>query len=1026
MREYRLDAHLEAICKEHASYQNLYSTWTLNKLSCANILKSTLTRYPYFSMHDASHAEAVLSKMEMLLGDRIQNLSPTDTWLLLHAAYAHDLGMVVQWSEIERVWERPDFQQFLASLCSNEDREVREAALFIQSAQQEITQGALWPLKAHRYVDLINAAYFRRRHASMSHSYIRSAFPEFNLDLGHQGLIQPRIIKLLGNICEIHTAPLLEVLKLDYRTDGVHSDYAHPRFIAMMLRLGDLLDIDNGRFNTASELSFGPLPESSVPHKEKHEATTHLLVTPEEIQFRSDCPNIPAYLETRNLVAWLEEEVNFLTVQWPKIAPRELGGYAPRFDRKELLIDGVQDVQELAGSRFEISQEKAFQIIEGSNIYKDRFVFVREILQNAMDASKLQLWRDLKAGIYRAWLPTSDFSKLQPYDLKPEIYNSYPIQVRLCTTPDGMTQIEVEDCGTGISVDGFRNMCRVGTSNSNSSQIQDDLREMPNWLRPTAGFGVGLQSIFLVTDQFEIDTSTGTESFHATLQTYRTGGYLQLHRTALRPRGTVIRARFRLPERYSYSSNGYTSMYVVFNMDPLESKDHIGEARILDAAQAHCKISMFPIRVTCEEAALGQLEIAGQLPICASGVSTWPMWENRYRFQLNEACTEISIWDTQAACFGMFILKDSNHFPVDICFKGVQIRKDIRHRLDHIQGRLDIYGLDAKEALAMDRSSLTYTGNENAKKILEDLFRVFKATVLKQLETVQDARTFVQSFPVYLFWLACDPQERSKIPSKILDCMEDTAVILSKSKTTGKFEKCEKLVRDLIRSSEDQYFIDIDWFNAYSDTDEVTYSNLLSILNDEAELEDLEVIADPELTDETCCVSWNRIIPISNPSNQECIYRGTQADAIEQILLDSQNIRRELLLGLGDTIPFLTSTAPILRSENEGIKAKRYAIPATRDYPALAVTESPSGCVRPYGLFRYYILSPFVREEAAQCGELSKELFVKLVMTSATFPKVVDYVLAHSAHQTVSREEVESSYKQLIENYHDVVNGDKQ
>lgn len=83
--------------------------------------------------------------MEMLLGDRVQNLSPTDTWLLLHAAYAHDLGMVVQWSEIEHVWEQADFQQFLTSLYFNEDREIRDAARFIQSAQKEIDTNILWP-----------------------------------------------------------------------------------------------------------------------------------------------------------------------------------------------------------------------------------------------------------------------------------------------------------------------------------------------------------------------------------------------------------------------------------------------------------------------------------------------------------------------------------------------------------------------------------------------------------------------------------------------------------------------------------------------------------------------------------------------------------------------------------------------------------------------------------------------------------------------------------------------------------------
>ena len=73
-------------------------------------------------------------------------------------------------------------------------------------------------------------------------------------------MIQPRLIKLLGQICALHTKPNEKVLELEYQTNGFGSDYAHPRFISMMLRLGDLLDIDNNRFNTGAELSFGGLP----------------------------------------------------------------------------------------------------------------------------------------------------------------------------------------------------------------------------------------------------------------------------------------------------------------------------------------------------------------------------------------------------------------------------------------------------------------------------------------------------------------------------------------------------------------------------------------------------------------------------------------------------------------------------------------------------------------------------------------------------------------------------------------------
>ena len=47
-------------------------------------------------------------------------------------------------------------------------------------------------------------------------------------------------------------------------------------------------------------------------------------------------------------------------------------------------------------------------------------------------------------------------------------------------------------------------------------------------------------------------------------------------------------------------------------------------------------------------------------------------------------------------------------------------------------------------------------------------------------------------------------------------------------------------------------------------------------------------------------------------------------------------------------------------------------------------------------------------------------------MTSGSFPQVVKYVLEHAACQTISQEEVEASYKRLIEDYYDAVNGSVQ
>lgn len=653
MNVYKLEEHLKCLCDQYKRYENLYSTWTLNKKTCSELLKDVVIQYPHFSMHDASHAEAVIAKMEMLLGDRVQTLSPTDTWLLLNAAYAHDLGMVVQWKDIEARWQDENFQDELSHLETLQDEDLRKAVQFIRSAH-DLQKENTWPLQAGKYVRLINAALFRGKHAQMSQEYINPPTVELKLDLGHNDMIQPRLVKLLGQICMLHTASLDRVLDLDYQTNGYGSDYVHPRFVEMMLRLGDLLDIDNGRFNTGAIAVAGGLPETSQPHYGKHEATTHLLVTPREIRFRSDCPNNDAYREARTFVSWLEQEVNFLTVHWVRIVPENLGGYAPHFDDKKLLIQGVPDIEGVAGLQLTISQDKAFQLIEGANIYEDPLVFLREVLQNAMDASKLQLWSDLCSDAYLAWLGPMDETRLQalqPYDIKAEIYQNYPIRIKLSAIDTDRVKIQITDRGTGISVESFKRMCNVGESNESSARLRTTLRKMPNWLRPTAGFGIGLQSIFLVADQFTIDTSTGQDAYHAVVYSKRKGGYLQLTRSAVPiPRGTTITIAIETDKLNEKISEKKPTVYDFESSpcyDPMLDQNQTGEAYILNEIDSLCKDSLFPIHLVCPDKSVDQNLEVGGLPLI--GTAEWEQWQNRYLYKLKAGGGQFLLWDTQEA-----------------------------------------------------------------------------------------------------------------------------------------------------------------------------------------------------------------------------------------------------------------------------------------------------------------------------------------------------------------------------------------
>lgn len=134
----------------------------------------------------------------MLLGDRIEQLSPTDTWLVLHAAYAHDLGMVVQWRELQEAWSTPKFKEYLDSLTESEDKDLREAVLWLRQMEKNGDKSVLWPLRAVRSVQLIDAAYFRSQHASMSKNYIERISQGLQIDLGHSGLVKPFVTGIRG------------------------------------------------------------------------------------------------------------------------------------------------------------------------------------------------------------------------------------------------------------------------------------------------------------------------------------------------------------------------------------------------------------------------------------------------------------------------------------------------------------------------------------------------------------------------------------------------------------------------------------------------------------------------------------------------------------------------------------------------------------------------------------------------------------------------------------------------------------
>lgn len=520
INNYTFEKHLKSLSEVDKDYELLYSIWDLNKKNLTRGLNLISSSFPHYSGHDVSHSMTIINNIQCFLGeDRIKRLGATDTFLLLMACLTHDIGMILTYRIIEEEWQDRKFKNLLEELASGDDSVIAEASKLLLLHSKKDNEADLdnfkWALEIKNAVTIITAEIFRQKHAKQGSDnlLINKEFQEL-ADNFYSTQLPNRFIDLLANIAFLHGENFDKVISNLYpKANGLKGDYIHPRFIACMIRLGDLLDFDSNRFNSYSIATIKKMPDISLLHQQKHASVKHMLVSPNSIEVELNCMNEDVYRISKNWFDWLENEVNNQSREWTNIAPEDLGGLPPVIskDSIRILYNGIQASPELLNLKFSMSQKKIFSILQGGGIYKEPgFVFIREIVQNAIDASKIQMWKDIKDGIYDLYFPDGHTKPEFPDEISPEIYKQYPVklQVKWKDKEKSILHFECSDKGTGISESTLLRMTKyVGESHKKDLNYKDLYESMPYWLKPTAVFGVGLQSIFFVAPTFEVETS---------------------------------------------------------------------------------------------------------------------------------------------------------------------------------------------------------------------------------------------------------------------------------------------------------------------------------------------------------------------------------------------------------------------------------------------------------------------------------------------------------------------------------------
>ena len=496
-----LEKRLEQLSEDNNEIKKLFGIWCVLKEHFIQILEGVTQYFPHFSLHNESHSKTISQQIERIIGkNRIDQLSATDIWLLLMSFYSHDIGMAVKYEDVYEFFTSNNCENILTDYATGKKSDVSEAAKrLLQFGMFDVKNKYEQSIQHFNDMRLVIETHFRGLHATKSKEYIDVLMDSFN----KYSIINIRFIQLLGDICVSHQKDVSCILDLPYKTNGLFEDYAHPRFIAGMLCLGDLLDLDTDRFNESMLDIIDPLPESSKSHMLKHKAIKHFLVDSNGIEILSDTENEEANRELKVWTQYLQNIIQYLCLNWENIAPENFG-LPPKIKSIKHLKAGNENWSDYLSLAFTIEKNKAFELLQGANIYKNKFAFVKEVIQNSIDASILQMWYELHNNDPKKYNVNTKITEIAKKE-----FDKFPIDIELKYTEEGRCVFIIRDSGIGIDANDLRNMSTVG--NSNTLKKKHILNCMPNWLKPSGAFGIGLQSIFMITDSFEVVSKTDND-----------------------------------------------------------------------------------------------------------------------------------------------------------------------------------------------------------------------------------------------------------------------------------------------------------------------------------------------------------------------------------------------------------------------------------------------------------------------------------------------------------------------------------
>lgn len=580
-------------------YQILVAQWEYDKELVPKALKNVGNIFPHYSLHDESHSNSILNNITNTLGEKaIKELSATDLWLLLEAAYCHDLGMVVTADKIEEALKDTKFSllDFHSTIIADEANPLYDYAnSFEQKDGQLLYKDNKFNVDSYNAVKYLLSGYFRKYHAKNVKAVISNPMKELSMASPRIGIPQ-RLFTVLGDICAAHGDDFDTVMKLNRVENGLGTDMAHPRFIACMLRIGDLLDIDDNRFSEMAlrTLHKTKMPKDSILHYNKHHSIRHIRIDNRHIEATAVCPDPQVAKVTKEWFDWIADEFNHQTSRWNDIKPHNQDCYLPTVGDLNVDIEGYYNFDSKQMPQFTINTGKALELLQGNNLYENIWDSIRELLQNAVDSTLIRYFLEKE---YECKEHGKELTL--EFDEALDELKKYPIEVNLVKGDDGIFTLTIKDNGLGLKRGHLKFLSNTGNS-SNNLEKKKIVERMPEWLKPSGTFGIGFQSVYLLTDKVDIVTKDYFTDecyeleMHKPSSAMRGDIYVKKHEERIHNSGLELKIKLNSPKVNKLDEE---------KSDVFDAIDDVSriEYKIREKVRGYSEISLVPIKYNGEE-----------------------------------------------------------------------------------------------------------------------------------------------------------------------------------------------------------------------------------------------------------------------------------------------------------------------------------------------------------------------------------------------------------------------------------------